>query len=144
MSSDSCSWPHKTDLHKRIPNCCFFLIKTSKDVSKSSELLSSQTWQGRVTCASCLLRKPRKYLTFVCKTNRKDDHRERSSIVQVGRLRPSAPPTTLASGREQTSAELLARARSYVTPRSSRPWKLRPIPWKIILFSPVFSRIEPA
>lgn len=70
---------------------------------------------------------------------------ELASILQVERLRPSEPHQhPRVSQRTETSPELLAPCLSYITPSSSSPWKLRPIPWKAILFSPVFSRMQPA
>lgn len=70
---------------------------------------------------------------------------ELASILQVERLRPSEPHQHPGvSQRTETSPELLAPCLSYITPSSSSPWKLRPIPWKTILFSPVFSRMQPA
>lgn len=148
INFDSCSWLHETALRGRILNCHFFLIDTSKDVSTwPSEILRASlltdTAGIRDRCFLPANLKSTSHLSIKQTTGLTTE--ELGSILQVERLRPSEHHHhPRVEERAETSPELLAPGLSYITPNSSSPWKLRPIPWKIVLFSPVFSRIQPA
>lgn len=146
MNFDSRSWLRNTALCRGILHCYLFLIKRGERWSSENLQSFSSDRYSRDLLWRLSSSKPRKYLTFICKINHKDDHRGTQLHFTGGKAKVIRTPHHPGVwGRTETRPELLAPSLGlYNSFNSSSPWKLRPIPWKIILFSPVFSRLEPA
>lgn len=136
MNLDNCSFLHKTALGRESVTAAWSSLKPLKGYT--------------LMLLEALAYSPDKYSragynAFLTSPGSKpqDSHRGTGLHGIGGHLRPQSPP--LSRLREGTGKpKLLALSLAYITPDSSSPWKLRPIPWKIILFSLVCSRREPA